>query len=256
MSKRQRFIITSVILSLGFIGIQLLDQRFRSISIAAQGLLTLLLFAWSLKEGLGWDMTLASLILPVYYTVSVGLFGFLLPSSIFVLIPAVSIYGFGIYALCLTTNIYTVSAIRTIALMRAARGVGFLLTLTTFFLTYDTILSLKSSIIANTALVFIISLPLFLQGFWAVHLEKNIQKELITLSIVASLVMGEVALLLFFWPVTLIVGSLFLTTGVYIILGLGQAQLEARLFQQTVKEYLLVGFIVFLGMFLATRWGQ
>jgi len=99
------------------------------------------------------------------------------------------------------------------------------------------------------------SIPLYLQGYWAVHLEKKISKEEILLSLISGFVMAEIALLLFFWPVTVAVGSLFLTTSVYIILGLGQAQLETRLFQQTVREYLLVGFIVFLGMFLATRWG-
>jgi hypothetical protein len=164
-------------------------------------------------------------------------------------------YGLGIYALCLTSNIYTVSAIRTIALMRAARGVGFVLSLITYFLVYDTILSIRTSIILTSLLVLFFSIPLFLQGFWAVHLEKNINREEIILSLISGIVMAEIALLLFFWPVTVAVGSLFLTTSVYIILGLGQAQLEARLFQQTVREYLLVGFIVFLGMFLATRWG-
>jgi hypothetical protein len=139
--------------------------------------------------------------------------------------------------------------------MRAARGVGFVLSLTTYFLVYDTILSLRTSIVLTSLLILVFSIPLYLQGYWAVHLEKKINKEEILLSLISGFVMAEVALLLFFWPVTVAVGSLFLTTSVYIILGLGQAHLEARLFQQTVREYLLVGFIVFLGMFLATRWG-
>jgi len=255
MSKRRRFIITSVVLSLGFIAIQFLDQNYRIISIASLGILTILLFSWSLKEGLGWNMTLMSLVLPLYFTVSVGLFGFLLPTNIFTKIPPVIFYGLGLYALCLTSNIYTVSAIRTIALMRAARGVGFVLSLITYFLVYDTILSLKTSIILTSLFVLFFSIPLFLQGFWAVHLEKKLNSQELRHSIFSGLVMAEIALLLFFWPVTVAVGSLFLTTSVYIILGLGQAQLEARLFRETVKEYLLVGFIVLLGMFLATRWG-
>jgi len=66
--------------------------------------------------------------------------------------------------------------------------------------------------------------------------------------------MAEVASVLGFWPVTVVVGSLFLTVSLYVLLGLGQARLEARLFAQTTKEYLLIGLIVSLGMFLATRW--
>jgi len=65
---------------------------------------------------------------------------------------------------------------------------------------------------------------------------------------------GEIALALAFWPVTLVVGSLFLTVAVYVLLGLGQAQLEQRLFSQTLKEYLTVGILVFAGMFFATHW--
>src|SRR3990170_2588010 len=181
MSKRRRFIITSVVLSLGFIAIQFLDQNYRIISIASLGILTILLFSWSLKEGLGWNMTLMSLVLPLYFTVSVGLFGFLLPTNIFTKIPPVIFYGLGIYALCLTSNIYTVSAIRTIALMRAARGVGFVLSLVTYFLVYDTILSLRTSIVFSCLLILVFSAPLFLQGYWAVHLEKKIHRELVSL---------------------------------------------------------------------------
>ncbi len=242
-------------LSLGFIGVQLLEERYRFTSIGVLGVLTLLLFIWSLREGLGFDMTLLSLVLPVYYTVGVGLFWFLLPTSIFARILNVIIYGIGIYALCLTANIYTVSAIRTIALLRAARGVGFVLTLFTSFLILDTILSIRAPLLITSPAVALTSFPLFLQGFWAIPLDKKFSKEIVKLSLIASLIMGEVAIGLFFWPVTVVVGSLFFTVAVYMLLGLGQARLEARLFDQTIREYLLLGFFVFIGMFFATRWG-
>jgi hypothetical protein len=86
-------------------------------------------------------------------------------------------------------------------------------------------------------------------------LEKEFSKELVILSAVSSLIIGEIAAALFFWPVTVVVGSLFLTVTVYMLLGLGQAKLEDRLFSQTVREYLVVGLLVFIGMFFATRWG-
>lgn len=255
MSKRRRFIITSIVLSLGFLGTQFLDDRFRFLAIGGLSFLTLLLFAWSLKEGLGKNMTLLALILPFMFTVGVGLFWFLLPVSLFTRIPILVFYGLGIYALCLTMNIYTVSAIRTIALLRAARGVGFVITLVTSFLVFDTILSLRISLPTTVLLVFGVSLPLLLQGFWAIPLEVEFSKELARMSLIASLIMGEVAISLYFWPVTVVVGSLFLTVTAYMLLGLGQARLEARLFSQTVREYLFVGILVFIGMFIATRWG-
>jgi len=255
MSKRKRFVFTSLALSLGFVGIQFLPDQFRMLAIAGLGLLTLFLFSWSLFEGLGKDMTLLSLVLPTLYTVGVGLFWFLLPATIFTRLPVVILYGLGIYALCLTSNIYTVAAIRTIALLRAAKGVGFVITLVTLFLIFDAILSLRIPVWFTAPAVAVISLPLFLQGFWVVPLEKTISKEVYLISLVSSLIVGEIAALLYFWPVTVVVGSLFLTVSAYMLLGLGQAKLESRLFSLTIREYLVVGILVFLGMFLATRWG-
>jgi hypothetical protein len=193
--------------------------------------------------------------LPVFFTIGVGLFWFLLPANIFTRIPVLLFYAFGIYSLCLTMNIYTVSTIRTIALLRAARGVGFVLTLVTAFLLYDAIISLKANIGLTAVLVSLVSFPLFLQGYWAIPLEVIYSRTLARMSVIASLILAEISASLFFWPVTIIVGSLFLTVSIYVLLGLGQAKLEARLFKTTIREYILVGSLVFLGMFVATRWG-
>jgi hypothetical protein len=255
MTKRQRFVLTSILLSLGFVGVQFLPDQYRLLGIGVLGLLTLILFGWSIKEGISFDHTLATLILPPLFTVGVGLFWFLLPSSIYARIPVVLLYGVGIYALSLTANIYTVAAIRTIALLRAARGVGFVLTLVTFFLIFDAILSLRASILLTSLLASLSSLLLFYQGYWSVVLDKSFSKEIFSTAVISSFVIGEIAMSLYFWPVTVVVGSLFLTVACYVLLGLGQSRLEGRLFQQTIREYLLVGVLVFIGMFFATHWG-
>lgn len=255
MSKRKKFVVTSGLLTLGFIGIQLLEEALRFWAIGGLTLLTLILFFWSLREGLGKDMTLLTLILPAFFTAGVGIFWFLLPASLFARIPVLIFYSLGIYVLALTANIYSVSAIRTIALLRAAHGVGFVLTLVTFFLIYDAILSLKVILPITAFSVGLVSVPLFLQGLWTASLEKGFSKELFIHSLIMGLVMGEASAALYFWPVTVVVGSLFLTVSVYVLLGLGQARIEGRLFRETVREYLMVGALVFIGMFLATRWG-
>lgn len=255
MSKRRKFIVSSLILSLGFIFIQFLDVRFRFIAIALLSLATLGLTAWSLYEGLGKNATLLTLVLPAMFTAGVGIFWFLLPVSVFTRIPIIIFYGVGIYILCLTSNIYSVAAIRTIALLRAARGVGFVLTLVTSFLVFDAILSLRTIMPVSALSVAVLSFPLFLQGLWTVSLETKLPKEIIQYSLISSLVMGEIAICLHFWPVTVVVGSLFLTVAIYMLLGLGQAKVEGRLFTQTIREYLLVVGLVFIGMFIATHWG-
>lgn len=257
LTKRQKFVVTSIILSLGFLSINLVSDTSRFVSIAGLTFLTLILFVFSLWEGLGINSTLLTLILPPLYTLGVGIFWFLLPSSIFARLPIVILFGLGIYSLCLTANIFTVSAIRTIALVRAARGVGFVLTLATAFLLYDAIISIRANILVTAIGIALVSLFLFLQGLWTSSLEKKdlATNQIFLYSIIFAWGITQVAVLLYFWPTTVVVGSLFLTIGVYILLGLGQAKLEGRFFKQTVQEYLTIGLVVFLTMVFATHWG-
>lgn len=255
MSKRRRFVLTSILLSLGFVAIQFLNDQNRFWTIGALGILTVVLFAWSLWENLGRNMTLLTLALPTMFTIGVGVFWFLLPSNIYTKIPIVLFYGIGMYVLSLTMNIYSVAAVRTIALLRAARGVGFVLSLVTAFLVFDTLLSLRSELYILAPLIFITSLPLYWQGLWTVTLDSKFSKSLLTLSSIFSLITAQIAIALYFWPVTVVVGSLFLTVTFYMLLGLGQAKLDDRLFPATVREYLVVGALVFMAVFFSTHWG-
>lgn len=255
MSKRRRFVITSLLLCLGFIAIQFLNDQNRFWAIGALGVLTVVLFYWSLMESLGRKMTLLTLVLPTIFTLGVGVFWFLLPANVFARIPIVIFYGVGIYVLCLTANIYSVASVRTIALLRAARGVGFVLSLLTSFLVFDAMLSVKTEIFILLPLIFIVSFLLYLQGFWSMLLETEFSRDLVILSVVSSLLTMEVAAALYFWPVTVVVGSLFLTVTFYMLLGLGQAKVDGRLFSSIVREHLLVGVLVFVAMYFATHWG-
>jgi hypothetical protein len=148
-----------------------------------------------------------------------------------------------------------VASVRTIALLRAARGVGFVLTLLASFLIFDAILSLRTEIFYLIPAVFVFSFLLYIQGFWSMLLNKEYSKDLVYLSIGAALVTTELAAILYFWPVTIVVGSLLLTTSFYMLLGLGQAKLEGRYFKSTIREHLVVGVLIFLAMFISTHWG-
>jgi hypothetical protein len=256
MSKRRKFVVTSLLLSLGFVAVQFLNDQNRFWAIGVLGILTIILFYWALFESLGKNMTLLTLILPTVFTLGVGVFWFLLPADIYARIPVVIFYGAGVYVLALTANIYSVASARTIALLRAARGVGFVLTLLTSFLIFDAIISLRSELYILLPFVFVVSFPLYLQGFWSMTLDTIFSKDLLKLSLVSSLITTEIACALFFWPVTVVVGSIFLTVTFYLLLGLGQAKLDGRLFKDTVREHLTVGVLIFIAMFIATHWGQ
>lgn len=218
-------------------------------------LLTVPLTLWSLKEALKGPIWLMSWILPMFFTAGVGLFYFLLPTSVVTALPIILIYFLGMYALFLSENIFSVAAIRTIQLFRSASAASFLLTLVTSFLLYDTVLSFRLPFYLNALLVLVISFFLFLHGNWSVNLEERISKKTLLYSGFLSLGMGEAALALSFWPATITLGSLFLTSLVYVALGLTQAYLSDRFLKNTVREYLSVGFLVLIVLLVYTSWG-
>lgn len=255
LTKRQKFVFTSGSLSFGLILIQITGFEQRFVAIGVLTVLTPILSAWSLREALAGIRWLTTLILPTLFTAGIGLFYFLLPSAWFSQLPIAALYALGIYALLLTENVFSVAAIRTIQLFRAAMAVGFLLTLFTAFLLFDTIFSFRLWPWANAILVFLVSLPLILQGLWSVNLEERLTREILLFSFVLTLALSEIAFIISFWPLSIAMASLFLTTGVYVLLGLSQAHLQERLFRQTINEYLGVGIIVLLITLFATRWG-
>jgi len=257
MSKRQKFILTSILLSAGFLAVQLSDIPWRYEAIAGLAGLSILFFIFSLWEGLDFrsrPATLLTLTLPVLFTAGVGLFYFLLPSKPLARLPVFILYGIGIYALSLTGNIFTVAAIRTIQLARAARAVNFVLTLLTAFFIFDTIWSFRLPFYFNAALICLTSFPLFLQGIWSTQLEEKISHDVWLHSVVSTLSLTQIALILSFWPVSVVIASLCLTTGIYVTLGLTEAKLTGRLFAKTVREHLFFGGIFLLIVLLTTTW--
>lgn len=259
MSKRKKFIISAAVLSGAFLILLLTNFLFRYEVIILVTVASFFVCAWALRDTLGRNFSLLTLILPVFFTGGVGFFYFLLPpTSVFsslLRFLIVILYALGMYALLLTANIYNVAAIRTIALLRAAGAVGFLLTLATSFFVFDTIWSFHLAPWFNSPLVGLLSFPLVLQSLWSVELSQRPTKEMWQLVGIISLIMGEIAFMLSFWPVTVLVASLFLTSILYVTIGLSQAKIAGRLFAKTMREYLLVGVIVFIAVFLSARWG-
>lgn len=256
LTKRRKFVLSSLLLSLGlylyfvFVGTESKYQAVALLSLFA-GILTV----WSLRESAFGLATWVTPILPVFFTAGISLFYFLLPANFLTIIPVVSIYFIGMYALFLTENIFSVAVIRTINLFRTASAAGFVLTLLTTFFLYNTVISLKLPFFLNFLAVFSFSFPLIVSGLWTVNLEEKITIELISLSLLISLFLAEFAIALSFWPVTVTVGSSFLTTGVYVLLGLAQTYLGGRLFKGAGTVYIVFGLAVFLTTLFLTHWG-
>jgi len=255
VTKRRKLIIESIFLSIGLLATQFVEIRYRYGAIFCLGLLAYFFTFFSLKEDLkkiGWLMNLP---LPALYTIAVALFYFLLPEGTMTRIFILVFFGVGMYAILLIENIFSVAAARTIQLLRAAQAVGFLITLVTAFLFYDTIFSFKLSAILNSFLVFLISFILILPSLWSVALNEKIEKRTIQYSLGLSWSISQLALFISFWPLTIIIVSLFLVTSCYVFLGIVQNHLAGRLFKNTLGEYLRVAVVVLIITFFLAKWG-
>jgi hypothetical protein len=255
MTKRQKFIVTSAILAFGLASLQFVDETYRYLAIGVLTLISGLLTLWCLRDALSGIRWVTTVLLPILFTSGVALFYFLLPSNILSQLPIIVLYAVGIYALLLTENIFSVAAIRTIQLLRAAHAVGFLLTLLTSFFLFDTIFSFRFYYWFNALAVFLVSIPIYLQGLWSINLEEKLTKEIISYSFFLSLVNLELAFILSFYPVTIAMASLLLTTAIYVNLGFVQAKLQDRLFKKTIYEYLVVAVTVLFVLIWTAKWG-
>ncbi len=256
MSKRQKFVLSSLLLSLGLFSTQLVTIEFpyRYLAILVLFVVAYFVSSWALfgeLKGIEWLVVVP---FPGWFAVAVALFYFLLPEAMLSRVVILGLFALGMYALYLTSNIYSVAAIRTIQLLRAAHAVGFLMALVTSLFFYNSIFSFKFPFFVNAVLVFGVTFPVVLNSLWSVKLESRISRGVLMHSLVVAFVLAEMAVAISFWPVTVWIASLFLVTGLYVFLGLLQHYLQERLFKNTLREYASVGIFVLVVMMVLTRW--
>ncbi len=246
MRRREKFIITSLLLSLGLFAIQYVALEFRYLLIGALILLSYFLSAWALSDDLQAHEWLTIVPLPTMYAGSVALFYFLLPGDFLSKVFILSLFGIGMYALFLTSNIYSVAKGRTIQLIYAAHAVGLLLTLVTSLLFTNAILSFHLPFWLNGLLVGLVHFFLSFMALWSIRLEDKISIDIVWYSLLLMVIFIEFVALLSLLPVPAWDASLFVMGVLYIALGVMQSLLKGRLFASTVNEYTLVA--VFLGI--------
>jgi len=254
LSKRQQFVAITVVLSVGLVLTQLVSTELRYPMVAVLSLLTFFATAFGLREGLAGIEWLTLLTLPTFFTAAVGLFYFLLPVRWLTRLPVAALYAVGIYALLLTENIYNVASERTIALLRAAHSVGFLLTLVTYFLLVQTVLAFRLPHYTNAVTIGSVSFLLTVQALWSMELGERVGPSVWRHSIAMTAILTELAWILSFWPVATTLKALLLTTSLYGLVGMVQQYLAERLYKKTVIEFFSVMAIVFAIVMLATNW--
>jgi len=245
LTKRQKFIIGVLVLSLGlFVAEHILGKSGISI-ILVLSVLTIIFLYYALRQDLEDNFGPQVFILPFFYSLSVGLFYLLVPARFLTRVGMASLYAFGLYSLFLSQNIFTVSSIRTIALLSGARTVSLVLTLLSYFFISNVVFSFHINIFITLLLIFIYSFPMILQSIWIHTLDKNPLAQIFwVLSLSVCLV--EVSIFLWFRPSSPTVSALFLTAMFYVLVGLTQAWFEKRLFRSVILEYVWVTIISFI----------
>lgn len=255
LTKRQQFVIITLVLSLILLLTQLISgNAVRYPLVLVLAIMTFIGSAFGLREdlqGIEWF----TLLIPItLYSTAVSLFYFLLPSRWLTRIPVAVLYAVGLYALLLTENIYNVAANRTIALLRAARSVGFLMTIFTYYLLTLTALSFRLLAPWNTLCVLIISFFHAFPALWTIELGGKASKRVLAMSIAITVVLGELVWALSFWPMPTTMVALLLSAVFYCTVGMGQEYLGNKLYKKTVIEFFLVCLLVFIAALLTTKW--
>jgi hypothetical protein len=254
INKRQKIIVTSVLLTMGLLSTQLVDFSLRFQFIAALGVAAYILSLWALWEGLNLTKAVILMILPTFFAVAVATFYFLLPVRWLTRVPVALLFGILYYLLLLSQNLFNVASIRTIPLYRAASTAAFLFTLLSAFFIFNVIYAFNLLFIWNGLIVGLISFPLILQSLWSIKMEDTLKFSIIIQSFILSLILGELALAFSFWPIPTTIWSLSLSSGMYVILGLTTQVLRGRDNKRVVWEYLIIGGIVLLISFVTTSW--
>ena len=255
VTKRQKLILMAFFLSVILVTTQTVPESLRYQVMAFLALSTIILATFSLWGELSGIKYFLLLLLPVYFVMGASLFYFLLPVRWLTRLPFALAFGISVYLLMLTSNIYNIAAIRTIALLRAAHAVGLLFSLiATFFLT-NVLFSLHLPIYFIVPGVILITMPLYMVGLWSYELEEFVSRRVFSFTSVFTLVSAEIAALISFWPVVPINGALIIVTVMYVLLGLGQLVFSEKLKGRVMWEHLGVAFVVTVVIVLSTHWG-
>jgi hypothetical protein len=254
LNKRQKIIVAAVWVTVGLLSTQLVDFNMRFRFLLGLSALAYLLSVFALWDGLNKLKAVVIMILPTLFTLAVASFYFLLPVRWLTRVPVALVFGLSFYSLLLSQNVFNVAAIRTIPLFRAASTVNFLFTLITAFFIFNVIHAFNLLFIWNGILVFLISFALILQSIWSIEMEDKLSGGVLMISLILGLCLGELALVLSFWPVVSTIWSLALASAMYVLVGLMTHSLRDRINRRVALEYLSLGAGIFVVAFLMTSW--
>jgi hypothetical protein len=254
IEKRLRFVISALISSLLLLVSTFFFFDTAIFFIPLFILVTYFLVYFSIVEGIDKSEWLTLFIIPVIFSVAFYLFYFLFPVRWLTRVPFIAIYAVAIYAVLLTSNIFNVGVEKSLQLYRAAFSVNYFVQTIIVFLIANILFSARQNFLVNSLIIGVSVFPLSFQLFWTIKLDLEINRDLFLYAAFTAVVLAQLVLVLSFVPFRPAILALITTASYYSVSGLITAFLDARLFKQTVREYLIVLGVVAVIALLTLNW--
>jgi hypothetical protein len=254
LPKRLRFVISSVAMT----GIMLLTTffDFNLLWIFLPVLVLSIYFFtyFSILEGVEKIEWIVLFVMPLFFTIFTYFFYFLFPVRWLTRVPLIVMYGFSLYAILLTSNIFNVGVEKNIQLYRAAFSVNFLFQTLIVFLAIQVVTSFRQTFLINGLAAFGLLFPLAMQLLWSVKPQIRIERIQVQLAALIAFLMMQAAVVLSFIPLKSTIYALCITATYYSVAGLMYHYVDDKLFKQTVREYVFVIAFVCVIALLTLQW--
>ena len=252
--KRQRTVVATLLLTMGMLIATFLDYQDALIYLPFYLLYSYILIYLAILENINkWEKILLFLA-PLVFELSIFLFYFFVPARWLTRIPFLVIFAICIYALLLSQNIFNVGVEKSIALVRAAFNINFLLMTITSMIANIIILNLDLPIWLYIIAIGVVHFPILWQFIWSVAPSEEFKKWDVKYAFIVCVILSELMMILIFIPLQRQVMALVITSVFYSLSGLLQAYLQERLFKERVREFVGVLVIVSIMALFSARW--
>lgn len=254
-SKREKLIFTSLLLTTTtLVGGFVTSSEWYAL-FALTGFTCAALVVFSFKEDIAGLRYVLIPLFPVLFTLASQVILRIIPMHVGFTFFFAFLYGILMYLILLISNIFNISAVRTIPLIRAAHAASFFLNLvTTFFLLFF-LATLKTNPFFLFAGAFLLTLPLTVYLFWSFELAATLTRHVKMQALIVSFIVAQIAFVLGFWPISPLQYALFLTTVVYLCVGLLHQETVNLLRKRIFLEYAIVLSFALLILYITAKWG-
>ncbi|MDA1316899.1 MAG: hypothetical protein O3B87_02635 [bacterium] len=194
-------------------------------------------------DGVEWYLLF---IMPIFFTLALYLFYFLLPVRWLTRLPFLMIFAAGYYSILLTSNIFNVGVEKSIQLYRAAFSINVLMQTIIIFLWSVVVFSFRFNFVISALIISSIAVLVSAQLLWTVTLRQSLEIKLVRYAGIQGIVLFELCMVLAFMPFKLNIAALIFTAAYYSSINILYHYSGERLFKNVVRENSLVFIFVFI----------